>query len=68
MQIIRIDNAPKLYLERVVLPGQCLCFRAPADEYLDILTSEMASAVLQDRICCMHLQVNTVRTFVTLVM
>ena len=62
IQIIRIDSAPRLYLERVVLPGQCLCFAAPAEEYLEVFTSEVASALLQDRITCAQLQVSSIST------
>jgi hypothetical protein len=56
MQVARIDNAPEFYLERMVLPGQCLVFEAPAEAHLEIHSGTMMTAILEDTIPCEQLQ------------
>jgi hypothetical protein len=58
VQVVRIENVPNWYFERVVFPGQRLLFEAPANAQLEIHTGIMASAILSDRICCQNLQVD----------
>ena len=52
IQIVRIANIPNWYFERVVLPRQRLLFAALPKAQLEIHTSEMASAILADKIDC----------------
>jgi hypothetical protein len=57
LQIVRISNIPRWHLERTVFPGQRLLFEALPQAQLEVHTSDMASAVLADRILCAHLRV-----------
>ncbi|MCP6759951.1 MAG: DUF1830 domain-containing protein [Fischerella sp. CENA71] len=61
VQVVRIENVPNWYFERVVFPGQRLLFEAPANAQLEIHTGAIASAILSDRICCQNLQVDNSR-------
>jgi hypothetical protein len=56
MQIIRLDESSEFYLERMVMPGQCLMFEAPASASLQIHSNRMMSAILEDTIPCQQLQ------------
>lgn len=58
LQVVRIDNIPSWYFERVVFPGQRLLFEAPLQAQLEIYTGSIASAILADRISCQNLQVD----------
>ncbi len=58
LQVVRIDNIPSWYFERVVFPGQRLLFEAPLQAQLEIYTGATASAILADRICCENLQID----------
>jgi len=57
IQIARIMNKAELILERAIFPGQSLVFEASPDAQLEIYSSEIASAVLADRIHCRGLQI-----------
>jgi hypothetical protein len=55
VQIARMTDLPNGYFERVVFPGACLLFEAPAASHLEILTGTVVSAIVSDRIPCDHL-------------
>jgi hypothetical protein len=57
IQIIRIANVPEYYFERAVFPRENLQFEAYSDSWLEIYTNEYFSALLTDRILCIHLRV-----------
>ncbi|HEY9824741.1 MAG TPA: DUF1830 domain-containing protein [Stenomitos sp.] len=57
VQIARITDLPSGYFERVVFPGVCLLFEAPAGTHLEIHTATMVSAIMSDRIPCDRLAV-----------
>lgn len=57
IQIARIVNISDWYFERVVFPGQRLCFEAPHEAQLEIHTSTIASAILSDRVPCDRLRI-----------
>ncbi|NJM75916.1 MAG: DUF1830 domain-containing protein [Acaryochloridaceae cyanobacterium RU_4_10] len=44
-------------IERVVFPGVCLLFKAPAAAHLEIQTGTVVSAIVSDRIPCASLVV-----------
>ena len=52
IQIARIVDLPNEYFERVVFPGVCLLFEAPAAAHLEIHTAAFFSAIVSDRIPC----------------
>lgn len=56
LQVIRIANIPNWYFERVIFPGQQLRFNAFPEALLEVHTSEMATAILLDRIPCTQLR------------
>lgn len=56
LQVVRIENIPELYFERVVFPGQRLFIEAQPDAVLDVYTGAMATAVLDARIACETLE------------
>lgn len=58
IHIIRINNCPIFYFERVVFPQQHFLFTAPKAAQIEVYTSEIASAVLLDRIPSEQLSVN----------
>jgi len=55
IQVIRIANIEDWYLERVVLPGMHLVFKAPRESFVDVYDSVMATGLLSDRIPCQAL-------------
>lgn len=57
IQIIRSNNTPNWYFERVVFPGQRLLFEAFSSAEIEIHTSMIATAILSDKIDCMRLRV-----------
>ena len=57
LQIARITNISNCFFERVVFPGQRLLFAAPRLAQLEIHTTEMNSAILEDKIPCTRLKV-----------
>lgn len=57
VQIARIADLPSGYFERVVFPGVCLLFEAPAAAHLEIHTAAFVSAIVSDRIPCDRLAV-----------
>jgi Domain of unknown function (DUF1830) len=57
LKVVRIADIANWYFERVVFPGQRLMFEAPVEAHLEIYTSEIASAILEDRIPCQQLLV-----------
>ncbi len=57
LQIVRINEPATAYLERTVLPGQRLLFKAPADAILEIHTASFATAIYSDSIPCVQLEV-----------
>lgn len=58
IQIVRITNITNWYFERVVFPQQHLLFEALPDAKLEIHTSEIATAILTDKIKCESLQIH----------
>ncbi len=58
IQIVRITNITNWYFERVVFPQQHLLFEALPDAQLEIHTSEIATAILTDKIKCESLQIH----------
>lgn len=56
VQVLRIENIPHWYFERVAIPGQPVIFQAPLDAQLDVYSGCPASALLYDRISCARLQ------------
>ena len=56
LQVVRIENIPNWYFERVVFPGQRLFIEIKPDAVLDIYTGAMVSAVLEERITCETLE------------
>ncbi len=61
MQIVRISptKSQPAFLERTVLPNQCVQFSAAADALLEIYESFMCSAVHADTIPCDRLVVSS---------
>ncbi|MEG4445318.1 DUF1830 domain-containing protein [Microcoleus sp. AT9_B5] len=57
VQVVRIENIPNWYFERVIFPGQRLMFEAAAEAVLEIHTGTVASAILSDKIPCYVLRV-----------
>ncbi len=58
IEIVRITNIANWYFERVVFPQQRLLFEALPDAQLEIYTSEIATAILTDKIKCEFLQIH----------
>jgi hypothetical protein len=58
IQIARITNVLDWYFERVIFPGERLLFETVSEAQLEIYTSEIASAVLADRVHCDRLRIN----------
>jgi hypothetical protein len=56
MQIVRIDDEPDFTLERLVMPGQCLWFEAPATAALQIHSYRAVSTTWEDTIPCQQLR------------
>lgn len=57
IQVVRIENIPNWYFEKVVFPGQRLMFEALPEAILEIHTGAVASAILSDKIPCYVLRV-----------
>jgi Domain of unknown function (DUF1830) len=57
IQIARIANIDRWFLERVIIPGGSMIFEAPAAAQLEIYSSETVTSTLSDRIRCEQLQV-----------
>ncbi|MEG4212031.1 DUF1830 domain-containing protein [Microcoleus sp. S13_B4] len=57
VQVVRIENIPNFYFERVMFPGQRLMFEAAAEAVLEIHTGAVATAILSDKIPCYVLRV-----------
>ena len=55
LQILRIENVPNWYFERVIFPGQSLIFHTAPEALLEVHSYEMATAVIADRIPCSQL-------------
>ncbi len=58
IQIVRVTNITHWYFERVVFPQQHLLFEALPDAKLEIHTSEIATAIMTDKIKCDRLQIH----------
>jgi len=56
LQIIRLVHGDDCLLERTLLPGQRLSFSAPPVAQLQVHTSRIAVAILEDTIPCLQLQ------------
>jgi hypothetical protein len=59
MQIIRISQSKSAFLERTVLPNQCIQFSAAVDALLEIHEIFMCSTVYADTIPCDRLAVSS---------
>jgi Domain of unknown function (DUF1830) len=57
IQVIRIENIPNWYFERVMFPGQRMMFEARPEGVLEIHTGAVAGAILSDKIPCYILRV-----------
>lgn len=57
IQIARISNIPHWYFEKAVFPRERLLFETHPDAWLEIYSSEQCSAILAERILCVHLRV-----------
>lgn len=55
IQIVRINNIARGFLERVVLPHKKIIFEASQDDYLEIHTGNPVSSILSDKILCHRL-------------
>lgn len=58
IQVVRSEEVPDWYFERVVFPGQRLLFAAPSVAQLEVYTSILATAILTDRVSCQSLSVH----------
>lgn len=59
IQIIRINNTPDMYWEKVVFPGQRLIFEATPEARLKIYSSRNSFAILSDVISCQQLMIHS---------
>lgn len=59
-KIIRMTDADNRYLEKVVLPDTKIYFQAQPESFLEVHGNDMISSILEDRIVCSHLQVESV--------
>jgi Domain of unknown function (DUF1830) len=57
IQVVRIENIPNWYFERVMFPGERLMFEARPEAVLEIHTGAVAGAILSDKIPCYVLRV-----------
>ncbi|CAN1212257.1 hypothetical protein TUMEXPCC7403_18765 [Tumidithrix helvetica PCC 7403] len=57
IEIARVSYGNNIYLERVIFPLQRIFFEAPVEAQLETFTSEIAGAILSDRIFCHELEV-----------
>ena len=57
IQVVRIENIPNWYFERVMFPGQRLMFEAWPEAVLEIHTGIVANAILSDKIPCYVMRV-----------
>ncbi|MEE3718940.1 DUF1830 domain-containing protein [Tumidithrix elongata RA019] len=57
VEIARVSHGSNIYLERVIFPLQRIFFEAPLEAQLETFTSEIAGAILSDRIACSELLV-----------
>ncbi len=55
-EVVRLDEPGTLYLERTLMPGQRLLFRAPARACLEIHTGSPMTAIHSDSVPCAQLQ------------
>ncbi|KAI9135615.1 DUF1830 domain-containing protein [Acaryochloris sp. CCMEE 5410] len=56
VQVLRIENIPNWYFERVAIPDQPLIFQAPFGAQLDVYSGCPVSSLLCDRISCDRLR------------
>ncbi len=56
LQVVRIENVPEWYFERVVFPGQRLIIEAKSGAVLDVYSGTMATGILEARIGCETLE------------
>jgi hypothetical protein len=56
LQIAQIDEGSDFFLERVIIPGQCLIFEAPATASLQIRSNRLVTTISEDTIPCKQLQ------------
>lgn len=57
IQVVRSEEVPDWYFERVVFPGQRLLFEALSVAQLEVYTGTLATAILTDRVSCESLRV-----------
>ncbi len=57
IQVARIANVDRWFLERVIIPGGSMIFEAPVAAQLEIHSSETVTSTLSDKIRCEQLQV-----------
>jgi len=57
LQIVRIENIPGWYFERVIFPGQTMGFCATAQAIAQIYTCDHAGCLLDDHIRCCNLSI-----------
>ena len=54
-QIVRVVNIASTFLERAVMPHTKFIFEANYNDYLEVHTGTLVSAILSDKIPCQHL-------------
>jgi hypothetical protein len=59
-KIIRMADADCRYLEKVVLPNTKIYFQAQPESFLEVHGNDMISSILEARIRCSYLQVESV--------
>jgi hypothetical protein len=59
MQIIRISQTNVAFLERVVLPNQCIQFNTSSDALLEVCEGMMSGLIQSDTIPCYQLAIAT---------
>jgi Domain of unknown function (DUF1830) len=59
---VRSPKRSKWFFEQAVLPGGQLLFEAPAQSSLEIYTSGIATAILEEIIACDRLRIQPNRT------
>ena len=57
MQIIRISQPSSAFLERAILPNQCVQFSAPTDALLEIYEAAISGSIHADTIPCSQIAI-----------
>lgn len=62
IEVVRIENVPNWYFERVVFPGERLLLEAVPEAHLDVYAMFWSDVIVLNRIRCIRLKVKETQT------